>query len=116
MRLHPKIVPTTQAGLDELRARPEATDDISNIIELSQRSHASIALSATEGTDKEKLSKHIFEYPTQMLRYSQLAGFYLIYAYLICDLAHPIMKDSYMQTYALCFTRAYDISSGTILN
>ncbi|KRY10890.1 hypothetical protein T12_5624 [Trichinella patagoniensis] len=55
--------------------RPEAMDDISNIIELSQRPHASIALSATEGTDKEKLSKHIFEYPTQMLRYSQLAGF-----------------------------------------
>ncbi|XP_003381713.1 hypothetical protein Tsp_07419 [Trichinella spiralis] len=53
MRLHPKIVPTTQAGLDELRARPEAMDDTSNIIELSQRPHASIALSATEGTDKE---------------------------------------------------------------
>ncbi|KRX61136.1 hypothetical protein T09_2417 [Trichinella sp. T9] len=60
--------------------RPEAMDDISNIIELSQRPTP---------------------YPTQMLRYSQLAGFYLIYAYLICDLAHPIMKDSYMQTYAL---------------
>ncbi|KRY32060.1 hypothetical protein T01_1361 [Trichinella spiralis] len=33
--------------------RPEAMDDTSNIIELSQRPHASIALSATEGTDKE---------------------------------------------------------------
>ncbi|KRX15939.1 hypothetical protein T07_9546 [Trichinella nelsoni] len=33
--------------------RPEAMDNISNIIELSQRPHASIALSATEGTDKE---------------------------------------------------------------
>ncbi|OUC43698.1 hypothetical protein D917_09608 [Trichinella nativa] len=83
MRFHPKIVPITQAGLNELRARythlalckvlynimrqewpneekdciirPEAMYDISNIIELSERPHASIALSATEGTDEESI-------------------------------------------------------------
>ncbi|KAL1234323.1 Protein TANC1 [Trichinella spiralis] len=94
MRLHPKIVPTTQAGLDELRARPEAMDDI-----LISLNYPNVPTPVLHCPQQKGLTKKVFEYPTQMFRYSQLAGFYLIYAYLICDLAHPIMKDAYLQTY-----------------
>ncbi|KRY43043.1 hypothetical protein T01_11746 [Trichinella spiralis] len=38
-----------------------------------------------------------------------LAAFYSSYAYVICDLAHRIMKDAYLQTDAVCLFPAYDI-------
>ncbi|KRX35488.1 hypothetical protein T05_9507 [Trichinella murrelli] len=39
----------------------------------------------------------------------RLAAFYSSYAYVICDLAHRIMKDAYLQTDAVCLFPAYDI-------
>ncbi|KRZ17117.1 hypothetical protein T11_6030 [Trichinella zimbabwensis] len=44
-----------------------------------------------------------------MLRFNQLVGFYLIYYFLVCDKAHPIIQDAYLAVDALKFVEAYDI-------
>ncbi len=51
----------------------------------------------------------IYKYIADMLEYSQLSGFYLIYYILICDSGHPIMRDSYLTMDTMKFIEAYDL-------
>ncbi|KRX13878.1 hypothetical protein T07_4182 [Trichinella nelsoni] len=54
--------------------------EISSCLELSQRARASVVLVTTGEEEHDNASKHVYEYLTQLLRYSQ----FVIWRILLC--------------------------------
>ncbi len=95
-------------ALDKVIA-PEKLKVLSDAFNRAQRMRCAICIFIIHMSKSMTCEQPIYRYVTDMLQYSQLVGFYLIYYILVCDTAHPIMKDPYLTMDTMRFIEAYNM-------
>ncbi|KRZ50901.1 hypothetical protein T02_12727 [Trichinella nativa] len=88
---------------------PERLKVLSDAFGRAQRMRCAICIFIIHMSKSMICEQPIYRYVSDMLASSQLIGFYLIYYILVCDTAHPIMRDSYLTMDTMKFIEAYDV-------
>ncbi|KRX20826.1 hypothetical protein T07_11403 [Trichinella nelsoni] len=101
-------VPWSDKALDKVII-PERLKVLSDAFGRAQRMRCTICMFIIHMSNSMVCEQPIYKYIADMLQYSQLVGFYLIYDILVCDTLHPIMKDSYLTMDTMRFVKAYDV-------
>ncbi|KRX70264.1 hypothetical protein T06_14261 [Trichinella sp. T6] len=101
-------VPWNDKALDKVII-PERLKVLSDAFGRAQRMRCAICMFIIHMSKSMICEQPIYKYVADMLEYSQLIGFYLIYYILVCDTGHPIMKDSYLTMDTMKFIEAYDV-------
>ncbi|KRX56697.1 hypothetical protein T09_15461 [Trichinella sp. T9] len=101
-------VPWNDKALDKVII-PERLKVLSDASGRAQRMRCAICMFIIHMSKSMICEQPIYKYVADMLEYSQLIGFYLIYYILVCDTGHPVMKDSYLTMDTMKFIEAYDV-------
>ncbi|KRZ87119.1 hypothetical protein T08_14381 [Trichinella sp. T8] len=101
-------IPWDEKALDKV-VTPERLKVLSDTFGRAQRMRCVICIFIIHMSKSTTCDQPIYEYIADMLKYGQLIGFYLIYYILVCDTAHPIMRDSYLTMDTIKFIEAYDV-------
>ncbi|KRX32414.1 hypothetical protein T05_11345 [Trichinella murrelli] len=101
-------IPWDEKALDKV-VTPERLKVLSDTFGRAQRMRCVICMFIIHMSKSTTCDQPIYQYIADMLKYGQLIGFYLIYYILVCDTAHPIMRDSYLKMDTIKFIEAYDV-------